>query len=89
MGAKRGLPRLAPQRSLMTPQEYRDALATLGLDHRTAWPFLGVSQRTHFRYLEEGAPEPIRRLLALATHVGLIEAQRIVGTPAHEKAATA
>ena len=52
----------------MTPAEFREALATLGISHNKAARILGVDTRSIRRYLtgERGISEPTAILLRLA-----------------------
>ena len=47
----------------MTANQYRDAIARLGLSQVRAGVLLGVSLKTSQRYAKSGAPEPVARLL--------------------------
>jgi hypothetical protein len=49
----------------MTPDEYRDAIARLGLSQVGAGRVLGVSPRTAQRFAVEGPTGPAARLMAV------------------------
>lgn len=52
----------------MTPDQYRQALADIGLSQRRAAKLLGINERTSRRYAERGVPgfasERVRQALA-------------------------
>jgi len=50
----------------MTPDEYRGALATLGLTQNEAGRWLGVHEQTGRRWASEGPPAPVAKFLRLA-----------------------
>lgn len=49
----------------MNAKEYKAALETLGLDHDTVEPHLGICPRTSYRYAEKGAPKWIAIIIRL------------------------
>lgn len=49
----------------MTPDEYRAALATLGLSVEQTGAWLGVSRRTAFNYASDGPSPPAARTIRL------------------------
>lgn len=55
----------------MTADQYRAALKKLAVSQRKAAQYLGVDERTSRRYAENGAPEPIARLLAMYVKHGI------------------
>jgi hypothetical protein len=81
LGAERDLLRtqLAKARHLkksqeeMTPEEYRTALATLGLSIAGSAEHLGLSRRQSQRYANGATPvaDPVAKLLRLAVRTGL------------------
>lgn len=55
----------------MTPKQYREAIAKLGLTQEGAGEWLGVSPRTGQNYAAKGPPEPIAKLLRLMLRLNL------------------
>lgn len=56
----------------MTNEDYRAALARLGLSRVGAAPVLGISRRQAQRYAAQDAiPEPVARLVALYLEHGI------------------
>lgn len=49
----------------MTPAQYREAIAQLGLSQERAGVWLGVSKRTGQNYASKGPTEPVARLIRL------------------------
>ena len=54
----------------MTPNEYRTALARLGLNQTTVAPLLGIDVRTSRRYARDGVPATATRLLTYIERYG-------------------
>jgi hypothetical protein len=57
----------------MTPQEYRTALATLGLSQQAAGRWLMVSPKTAQNYAKLGPSGPAHRAILMALKHGLTE----------------
>lgn len=58
----------------MTPQEYRDAIAALGLTQVGAARFLGVNEKTSRDWADlrmSGPPEPVARFLLFLIYAGI------------------
>jgi hypothetical protein len=55
----------------VTANQYRAALAKLGLSQRKAGPFFGVNERTSRRWAEDGPPEAVAKLLRLMVRLDL------------------
>lgn len=56
----------------MTGQEYRDAIAKLGLTQVEAGQFFCASERTARRWVHEGPPELVARLLQMMERRGMV-----------------
>ncbi len=57
----------------MAADQYRAALATLGLSQQAAGRWLGVSSRTAIRYASEGPSGPAARAVSIALAVRGLE----------------
>jgi DNA-binding XRE family transcriptional regulator len=55
----------------MTSEEYRAAIAALGLSQLGAGRWLGVSKRTAQNYAKEGPSPPAAKAITLALKYGL------------------
>lgn len=66
----------------MTGEDYKRALAALGLDHDSVAIKIGMTSRTSYRYAKEGAPKRIAMLLE-----SLMETQRSAVQRKRRKAA--
>lgn len=55
----------------MTSDDYRTAIATLGLSQLAAGRWLGVSPKTAQNYATKGPSAPVAKLLAYAMKYGL------------------
>lgn len=55
----------------MTGEEYRSAIATLGLSQLGAGRWLGVSNKTAQRYATEGPTGPAAKAIQMALSFGL------------------
>jgi hypothetical protein len=58
----------------MTPNQYKQAIAELGLSQERAGEWLGVSARTGQNYAAKGPPEAVAKLLRLMLRLGLTPA---------------
>ena len=55
----------------MTPDQYRAAIASLGLSQLAAGRWLGVSNKTAQRYATDGPSGPAQRAILMALRHGL------------------
>lgn len=57
----------------MTPNQFRDHVARLGLTVYAVGPTLGISRQAAYRYAEgrNKVPEPVAKLLRLMIRLGL------------------
>jgi len=55
----------------MTPKQYTEAIARLGMSQERAGLWLGVSKRTGQNYAAKGPPEPVAKLLRLVIRLKL------------------
>lgn len=64
----------------MTPTQYRETLATLGLSQLRAARLLGVEGRTvrHWCKGDRDIPEMAIRFLRLASHIGIEKAEALL-----------